>query len=76
MGTPNDLDHYSFMSTAGPIEKSKSVLANLITCVACNLQMKIERSDPDKKGRAMIQYRCGSCGDIVQLRLSPLRGAP
>jgi hypothetical protein len=57
------------MSIIEPDRKSKSLLADLITCVVCNRPMKIERSDPDAKGRAVIQYRCGSCGHIEQLRL-------
>jgi len=58
------------MPTVKPKEKTKNLLANLITCVACNRQMKIERSDPDAKGRCVVQYRCRSCNHIEQLRLS------
>jgi hypothetical protein len=57
------------MSTIEPKEKGNSLFANLITCVACVRPMRIERSDPDAKGRAVIQYRCGLCGHIEQLRL-------
>jgi hypothetical protein len=32
--------------------------------------MKIERSDPDAKGRCVVQYRCRSCNRIERLRLS------
>jgi hypothetical protein len=63
-GKPNDLDHWSVMSTAEPAGKSKSLLRNFLTCVACSQPMKIERGDPDAEGRVVVQYRCGSCGHI------------
>jgi hypothetical protein len=58
------------MSSVKPKAKTKNLFANLITCVVCNQPMKIERSDPDAKGRCVIQYRCRSCNRIEQLRLS------
>jgi hypothetical protein len=57
------------MSTTESKGKGNSLFANLITCIACVRPMKIERGDPDAKGRTVIQYRCGSCGHIEQLRL-------
>jgi transcription elongation factor Elf1 len=55
------------MTTIEPERKSKSLLTSLITCVACNRPMSIERSDPDAKGHAVVQYRCGCCGHSEQL---------
>jgi len=57
------------MSIIEPDRKSNSLFADLITCVACVRPMKIERGDPDAKGRTIIQYRCRACGHIEQLRL-------
>jgi hypothetical protein len=64
LGTSNDLDHWSVMSTAEPIDKSKSILRNFLTCVACNQPMTIERGEPDDEGRVVVQSRCRSCGHI------------
>ena len=58
------------MPTVKIKEKTKHLFASLITCVACNQQMNIERSDPDAKGRSVVQYRCRSCSRIERLRLS------
>jgi hypothetical protein len=55
------------MSTFVPKEKPKSLLVNLITCVACIHPMKIERGDPDAEGRVLVQYRCESCGHIERI---------
>jgi hypothetical protein len=55
--------------TVQPKEKNSSIWTNLLTCVVCSEEMKVERSDPDAQGVAMVQYRCGSCGHIEQLRL-------
>ena len=55
--------------TVEPVEKSKSIWTDLLTCLACSRQMKVERSDPDPEGGAVVQYRCGSCGHVEQLRL-------
>jgi hypothetical protein len=51
----------------------KSPLIDLISCVACNQTMKLERSSPDAEGRDIIQYRCGLCNRIELVRL--LRGS-
>jgi len=47
----------------------KSPLTTLISCVECAKTMRIEKIDPDGKGRDMIQYRCDTCGRIERLRL-------
>jgi len=47
----------------------QSPLTTLISCVECAKTMRIEKIDPDGKGRDMIQYRCDSCGRIERLRL-------
>jgi hypothetical protein len=52
------------MSTAESTDKSKSLLRNFLSCVACSQPMKIERGDPDAEGRVVVQYRCRSCGHI------------
>ena len=47
----------------------QSPLTTLISCVECAKTMRIEKIDPDGKGRDMIQYRCDYCGRIERLRL-------
>jgi hypothetical protein len=45
--------------TVQPTEKSNSIWTNLLTCIVCSEEMKVDRSDPDAQGVAMVQYRCG-----------------
>ena len=54
---------------APPMNDDQSPLTTLISCVECAKTMRIEKIDPDGKGRDMIQYRCDSCGRIERLRL-------
>ena len=55
------------MSTAG--NDDKSPLIDLISCIACNQTMKLEKSSPDADGSDIIQYRCGLCNRIELVRL-------
>jgi RNase P subunit RPR2 len=54
---------------APPMNDDQSPLTTLISCVDCAKTMRIEKIDPDGKGRDMIQYRCDHCGRIERLRL-------
>jgi hypothetical protein len=47
----------------------KSPLLDLLTCIACNVTMRLERIEPDEKGREILLYRCGQCGRIERLSL-------
>ena len=47
----------------------KSPLIDLLTCIVCNVTMKIAKSDPDANGSDLVQYRCELCGRIELVRL-------
>ncbi len=47
----------------------KSPLLELLTCIACNVTMRLERIDPDDEGNEIMLYRCEQCGRIERLRL-------
>jgi len=51
------------------VNNDKSPLINLISCVACDETMKLEKSSHDAEGKHMIQYRCGRCDRIELVRL-------
>jgi hypothetical protein len=55
---------------SGPLNDDRSPLLDLITCIDCRKSMRLERVDPDGKGKELIRYRCGLCGSIEVLRLS------
>jgi hypothetical protein len=47
----------------------RSPLIDLLTCIGCEVTMKIEKSAPDENGRDLIQYRCELRGRIELVRL-------
>jgi hypothetical protein len=47
----------------------RSPLNDLIRCIVCKKTMKLEKSFPDAEGSDIIQYRCGLCNRIEQVRL-------
>jgi hypothetical protein len=51
------------------VNDDKSPLIDLLTCIACNETMTIEKSSPDAEGKDIIQYRCARCGGIERIRL-------
>jgi hypothetical protein len=51
------------------VNDDQSPLLDLMTCVACNQTMKLEKVDPDEGGNDLIQYRCQLCGGIERLLL-------
>ena len=53
----------------GHANDDKSPLIDLLTCIACKVTMKIEKSDPDENGSDLVQYRCELCGRIELVRL-------
>jgi hypothetical protein len=54
----------------GSVNDDRSPLLDLITCIGCRKIMRLERVDPDGKGKELVRYRCGMCGSIEVLRLS------
>jgi hypothetical protein len=51
------------------VNDDKSPLIDLLSCIACNETMTIEKSSPDAEGKDIIQYRCARCGAIERIRL-------
>jgi hypothetical protein len=47
----------------------KSPLIELLSCIVCKVEMKIEKSSPDAEGKDIIQYRCRRCDRIELVRL-------
>jgi hypothetical protein len=50
------------------LNDDKSPLIDLLSCIVCKKQMKIEKSMCDSQGLDIIQYRC-QCGSIERVRL-------
>ena len=44
-------------------------MIDLLTCIACKVTMKIQKSDPDENGSDLVQYRCELCGRFELVRL-------
>jgi len=55
------------MNTAA--NDDRSPLIDLLSCIVCNEQMKLEKSSPDEDGMDIVQYRCGLCNRIERVRL-------
>ena len=53
----------------GHANDDRSPLIDLLTCIACKVTMKIEKSDPDENGSDLVQYRCELCSRIELVRL-------
>jgi hypothetical protein len=55
----------------GPLQLNddKSPLIDLLSCLVCKETMKIEKSEPDREGHDVIQYRCQRCVRIERVRL-------
>ena len=47
----------------------RSPLLDLMTCIACEQTMVLERADPDDKGNDLIKYRCAHCRRTETVRL-------
>jgi hypothetical protein len=52
-----------------PANDDKSPLIDLITCIVCEVTMKIANSAPDAEGRDLVQYRCELCNRTERVLL-------
>ena len=55
------------------VNDDRSPLLDLMTCVACEQTMVLERADPDDRGNDLIKYRCSLCRRTETVRL--IRGS-
>jgi hypothetical protein len=55
--------------TRASMNDDRSPLLTLISCVNCNLTMRLEACSPDNQGRDILQYRCGKCDGIERVHL-------
>ncbi len=60
----------------GHANDDRSPLIDLLTCIACKVTMKIEKSDPDENGSDLVQYRCELCRRQPSDSLGRLRRPP
>lgn len=47
----------------------RSPLLTLMSCVGCNVTMRLETCSPDSQGQDILQYRCGKCDRIERVLL-------
>jgi hypothetical protein len=60
---------FGHASSCPPMNDDQTALTTLISCIDCARTMRIEKIDPDGKGKDIVQYRCGRCGRIERIRL-------